>query len=377
MLLQNPSLMGENQPADAAGRPFPHVLRHATDEEYYANARAEREAEDARQLAVAEPVIAAVETRLRQGFPFPRLILETGIRAEVLSQMLERQLPRHFTGHYNMDSRAEVLNQLVAWLDQDAMERRHAALSCATTPTHRHIYNLAMEAKKYGSLEVLVGGVGIGKSWSAEALVADCPRRHNQPGAVLIELRETDKKIGKCLDTLLAGIRGGPHHATGGSAYDLICRELRPGDLVILDEANRLGNCDNGAMVDVIRDLWKDTGAAFFLMGNPILKGKRGVLDNELYDAFASRARIHEVPYNTPADVDTWMVWKGLSGKRLGARFRELAAIRVDAKGNTQPPRPGGLRKLAHIVEDVQRRHPGAELTEDLILGYLDKRGVA
>ncbi|MDY0011310.1 MAG: hypothetical protein RBS40_00280 [Rhodocyclaceae bacterium] len=376
MLLENPLDMGQDGATEATAQPFQKVLRHASEQEYYAQRKAAREAEEERQLAEVEPVIAAVETRLAQGYPFGRLILMSEVDQEVLSQMLSRILPSNFTGRYTMQTRAEAAQKLSAWLEGDARDRR-AKPGHAPTPFHNSLYNFGVETLQHSLLSVFVSGVGNGKSKAGETIVADYPRRHNHCGAVMIKIQEADRTVAKCLTTILAGLRGSPRHAVGDAAYDLICKELRPGDLVIIDEANRFGKVENGAMVDVIRDLWEASGAGFLLLGNPILKGRHGVLENDLYDAFASRTRIQEIPYLSPADVEAWMLWMGLTGKQLTKKFTELAARWVDASGKEHLPRPGGLRKLTNIVEDVKRRNPGADLTGELVLSYITSRGVA
>lgn len=376
MLLENPLAMGQDGATEAKAKPFPKVLRHASEQEYYDQQKAEYEAEKARQLAEVEPIVAAVETRLAQGYPFARLVLMSEVDPQVLSQMLDRRLPAHMTGRYTAKNRQEAALKLSAWLADDARERQDRP-GHAPTPFHNALYNFGVETMQHGLLSVRVSGVGNGKSMTGGTIVADFPRRRNQTGAVMVKIQEADRTVAKCLTTILTGLRGGPRHAVGDAAYDLICKELRPGDLVIIDEANRFGKVENGAMVDVIRDLWESTGAGFLLLGNPILKGRHGVLDNDLYDAFASRASIQEVPYLSPADVEAWMFWMGLKGKEITKKFTDLAARWVDASGKEHLPRPGGLRKLDNIVKDVKRRNPGVEITGDLILRDLKNRGMA
>ncbi|MDT9106089.1 hypothetical protein RSW49_24445, partial [Escherichia coli] len=61
--------------------------------EYYEHCRAEREAEKARFIGEAEPVAAALEKRLNQGFPVSRLLVEAGITEPALRYILDRRPP--------------------------------------------------------------------------------------------------------------------------------------------------------------------------------------------------------------------------------------------------------------------------------------------
>src|SRR5574338_188015 len=153
MLLENPLAMGHDGATESGPQTFPKVLRHASEQEYYARRKAENEAERARQLAEVEPVIAAVETRLAQGYPFARLSLMSEVDPEVLSQMLARSLPSHFTGRYTMQTRADAAQKLAAWLEEDASERQ-AVAGRAPTPFHNALYNFGVETMQHSLLSV-------------------------------------------------------------------------------------------------------------------------------------------------------------------------------------------------------------------------------
>lgn len=373
MLIENQPAAGAKISPDAEMNAFPKVRRFMTDEEYYEHCRAEREAEKARFIGEAEPVAAALEKRLNQGFPVSRLLVEAGITEPALRYILDRRPPApdrsiHGTvqGVVTECEWRKVLAALAAWL-RDEAERRRTPPGRADTPTFRAVYNILAEAMDYGLLSVVIGAPGMGKSFAAQVMAEERPRSFAHPGSVLVELREADRTPHQCIETILKAVRHGTH---GEGGYAGLCRALRRGDLLILDEAQRLAECGNGGMVDVIRDLWEDTGAGFVLIGNRRhMRGRTKIVGNDRYEAFLSRADVHNLASgNTPADVDAWMQWRSLSGKQLADQLTKLATNPTAGEG-------GNLRALAKLYETAQRRRPGKAVTPDALIEVLKLRG--
>lgn len=367
MLLENPCPVGTETPDGAHVAPFPKIKRNMSDEEYYAWKKAETQAENARVVAEAEPIVAAVEKRLQQENILVRVLVETGVKEEVLRGLLERRVPRDLAREvYRPSARNDALAALAAWLSEDK-KRRNAAPGHADTPTLKAIYRILAEGMEFGLMSVIIGAFGIGKSRAGELVVDEFPRSRHQPGAVLVELRTEDTTVARCIESLCRRLR---HDTHGRGSYADLCRLLRPGDLLILDEAQRLGNCDKGAMVEVVRDLHKDTGAGIALIGNPIMKrGRDGIIGNDLYGAFLSRAEVHDFTKgNSREDVEAWMLWKGLSGRRLADKLVALATKLSNGQF-------GGLRELEKVYSQAARRHPGEAVTTDLVLEALELRG--
>lgn len=374
MLLEMLPVEGLESNVGAGNAPFPAVRRRMTDDEYYDRKRAERDAWNAERLAEAEPIVSAVERRCNQEHLFTRILVETGIHEEALRSLLDRTPPPEQPTCMNagqlrsVDAWREALGKLVEWLKADAQQRK-AAPGHAPTPTLKAIYSVLVEAMDHALLPVIVGSYGIGKSYAAEVLVGERPRTPSQPGAVLVELRSEDNTVSKCIETILRRLR---HDSHGEGGYAGLCRVLRRGDLLILDEAQRLAKCGDGRMVEVIRDLWKDTGAGIALIGNPVMKrgkGGDGIVDNDLYGAFLNRAEVHEFTKgNSRADVEAWMLWKGLSGKALADKLAALAL---------RPSRGqfGGLRELEKLFAQVSRRNPGETVTAGTMLEALKVLG--
>lgn len=368
MLLESPPDEGTKTNADVKNTPFPR----RRGQEYYDQQRGELEAYNVQRLTEAEPIVAAIERRLHQEHLFARVLVETGIKEEVLRALLDRKAPLQqrpvgfiYTLVYETEWR-DALGKLAAWLQGDVL-RRKGTSGHAPTPTLKAIYSVLTEAMDHALLSVVVGSYGIGKSFGAERLVEARPRSPHQPGAVLVELRSKDNTVQKCIETLLKRLR---HDTHGEGGYAELCRLLRPGDLLVLDEAQRLTNCGGGEMVEVVRDLWKDTGGGIALIGNPVMKkGGDGIVGNDLYGAFLSRAEVHDFSKgNTRTDVEAWMLWKGLSGKVLADKLVKLA---------TEAPRGeyGGLRELEKLVALALRRHPGEVVSVVMLLETLKLRG--
>lgn len=373
MLLEMLPIEGLESNVGAESAPFPAVRRHITDQEYYDRKHAARNAWNSERLAEAEPIVAAVERRCHQEHLFTRILVETGMHEEALRSLLDRTPPPEQPKCMNagqirsVEAWREALGKLVEWLKADAQQRK-AAPGHAPTPTLKAIYSVLVEAMDHALLPVIIGACGIGKSHAAEVLVGERPRSTHQPGAVLVELREKDKTVSQCIETILKRLR---HDLHGEGGYAGLCRVLRRGDLLILDEGHRLAKCGNGAMVEVVRDLWKDTGAGIAVIGNPLLRKRReGILGNDAYGAFLSRAEVHDFSRgNTRADVDAWMVWKGFSGKALADGLSRLAL---------RPSRDneGGLRELTKLVESAERRNPGKTITSEVLLDEIKIREV-
>ena len=375
MLLETLPREGENTNADAVNAPLPNVRRRMTDQEYYDQKIAQRDAWSSQRLAEAEPIVSAVEKRCHQEHLFMRILVETSLHEEALRSLLQRTPPPEQPTCVNagqfrsVAAWREALGTLANWLKEDARQRRYAP-GHAPTPTLRAIYSVLAEAMEHGLLPVIIGSYGIGKSYAAEVLVEERPRTPSQPGAVLVELRSEDNTVPKCIETILRRLR---HDSHGEGGYAALCRVLRPGDLLILDEAQRLSECSGGRMVEVVRDLWKDTGAGVALIGNPVMKkgkGGSGIVDNDQYGAFLNRAEVHDFTKgNTRADVEAWMIWKGFTGKALAEKLCALAL--KPSRGQF-----GGLRELEKLFAEVMRRSHGEAATAERLLDAIKLRGV-
>jgi DNA transposition AAA+ family ATPase len=335
------------------------AVRFMSDQDYHDHLRAEREAKKARLLDEAEPVASAIERRLSQGFPVERLHREAYIEETALRYILDRRPPSPdatmrcgVQGILQEGEWRAALGALAQWLKDEA-ERRRAPPGHADTPTFRAVYNILTDAMARARLSVVIGAPGMGKSFAAQVLAGERPRSAEQPGAVLVPLKEADRTSHQCIESMLKAIRRDTH---GQGGYAGLCRVLRPGDLLILDEAQRLAGCGAGSMVDVIRDLWEETGAGIVLIGNRrYMRGRSKIVGNDRYEAFLNRADVHDLaPRNSAADVYAWMEWRGLGGKQLADGLIKLVeGTAVEGRGN--------LRALADLYKSVQETMQGGE----------------
>lgn len=376
MLLEMLPPEGENTNADALNSPSLSVRGRLIEQQYYSRTRVEREAWNAERIAEAEPIVSAVERRCHQEHLFNRILVETNLQEAELRSLLERIPPPQEHAQLlqagqlrSVTAWREALGVLAEWLKEDARQRK-AAPGHAPTPTLKAIYSILVEAMDHALLPVIIGSYGIGKSYAAKLLVDERPRSPTKPGAVRVKLRSADDTVSKCIDAILQRLR---HDSRGEGGYAGLCRMLRRGDLLILDEAQHLAKCSDGRMVEVVRDLWDETGAAIALIGNPVMKrgkGGDGIIDNDLYGAFLNRAEVHDFTKgNSRADVEAWMLWKGLSGKVLADK---LAAVALrPSRGHF-----GGLRELEKLFAQVARRNPGETVTAGTMLEALKVLGV-
>lgn len=365
MLAENPCPVGINSTSNADPEPAPGFVGRMSEQDYYLTEKAKREAEKTARVAQAEPLVSALERRLQQEDLFIRVLVETGIKERVLRSLLDRVPPRYAVmADYGTSEQewTEALSALAAWLTAEKQQRK-AKDSYAHTPTLRAIYSILTEAMEHSLLSVIVGGYGIGKSKSAETLAGERPRSHERRGAVLIEMRKADTTIAQCISRILKRLR---HDSQARGSYQDLCNCLRPGDLLILDESQRLATCGNGAMVEIIRDLWTDTGAGIVLIGNPkIGDGRDRIIKNDTYGAFLSRAEVHQFDQSTPADVEAWMVWRGMSGLSLAKKLHKIAC-------NPNAGEYGGLRGLEKLLSAATRNAPDTTDPTEMLARYLD-----
>ena len=329
--------------------------------EFFAAEKARQEAEDANFLEGAEPVLSAVDKLLSSEDLFNRIVIETDVRADVLRHLIDRRPPRrHDAARFDAGSLQNALQRLTNWVTAYLKERTFC--DYAETPTLTVLHELFREAMDYGDLKVLIGTYGIGKTEAAKRFVDAFPRggvrsvrgRPENRGALRVDIADGMSKsefLGLLSRRLVPDLHGTPR-------FEVIREELRPGDLLILDEAQRLSKVPSA--LEIIRDLWEATGAGVVLMGNPHIKkkGPDGIIGNDMYGAFQNRAEIHSLQL-TRADVDAWMVWKGWSGKELADRLAAIA-LRPD----------GGLRRLVEHANRAKRRIDG-ELDSREMLAFL------
>jgi DNA transposition AAA+ family ATPase len=278
-----------------------------------------------------------VNAQLAAGLGLMRLQLETGLREDYLRSLINYQ---PLSGRNADRDEQEGLEVLALWLEDIPAARDPGH---AETPTFKAITRILSMAYQNHTLIGITGAVGVGKSLAVARYAADHPRTHKQAGAVRIQFNKTDNKPAAALAALLEGLHGGNSAGSyrNGDLYRAVGAMLRPGDFLILDECQRLGEA-----LDLVASLYDDFGIGMALIGNPdfsrVVWGK-----DRTFDALGSRILRYDFPHSTEADVETWLAWK-LCLDRLPVKERKSlikTAIRIGAR----PGREGGLRTLSQI----------------------------
>lgn len=296
-----------------------------------------------------EHVMTRIESRLMTGYPRVRLAVECGILSIHLDRLLKRDFYRSYnarygtyseTDHLYFDKVDDYIEALKKWLADEAKSQA-ATAQFASTPTSQAIHGIIERARIGKQIVAIIGGVGVGKSEAAKAYIATHPRTHRKPGFARVEFNKGSSNPTAALHAIMSALVG-EHGGRRPDAliYD-IGRELRPGDGLILDECNYLGEA-----IDAVRDLWDAYHVPIVVMGNPDF-GKMVFTGNKktAFSAFASRVLRHDIPVTKEEDVDAWLDWAGLSGSEL-----RRVAIAIACR----PGEHGGLRSLALLVEQCR-----------------------
>jgi hypothetical protein len=361
----------------------PGLVRHGTPEQYESAFERTRKAERAEAQALvdaAEPYVEALEKRLNRGFSVVRFRSESGVHGDDMKHLLSRTLPREYGANSGWEPRhlTAALEKLKRWLE-DAYSAQTAPVKFAETPTMVGIVDLCLAAHKRKTLTVIVGGFGIGKTCAAECAVDMQPRKFNSPGCVRIEISESDRTISQLLRGIFFRLVNREPYAMGDEAMAELCKVLRPGDVVILDECQRLANVAKGRGSEAVRELFDRSAASIVLLGNEALSRSGNLLDPKLYNALQSRARVFPTQflYTSEDDIDEYILWRGLAGSvALRKRLVRLYARRPPGHrvGNKDPQGwvPGGLRRLARVVDTVAAENGIDTPTPEMLLDHLD-----
>ncbi|UCV08475.1 AAA family ATPase [Dechloromonas denitrificans] len=305
------------------------------------------------RIAAQNAILDPIRARLAAGtVTTARLQIVTGLDTHQLKDLLEG---RPLSTWGNVDD--ESIAALADWLKEaDRPPEDDAAY--AVTPTFQSLQNLLATAHQDRLLLAITGTWGIGKTQAAQYYAASHPRTHTRPGAVRIQFDSTDCKPVAALEKIRDAMGANPGSHRRGNVMNAIGAALRPGDFLILEECQRLGEA-----LDVICSLHDDFGVGIAMIGNPDLSaavfGKKTT-----FGALASRACRFDFPATTPEDVEAWLAWHGLPEGLNGTQRNNLAkAVTAQA---IRPGRNGGLRAAADIMRIAQSLFPGQTMTGEL-----------
>lgn len=297
----------------------------------------------------AEEIVRSVSTYLSAGVRPMRILAEceSGISGEQLETLLaQRHLDpaRVFGRWWNHPKTIAHLVALEKWVS-DENARLEGTDDYAETGVFRRVYGLLGAAHKARSLVAVTGLYGIGKTFAARKYVLDHPRGANEAGAVLFEFTPATRGDAGVLDAILNALE--PHTPIKGTAnakLDRILSVVKPGDFLIADECGI--PAEKGTGLRFMSYINEQAGVPVAMIGNPAFHaavwGKRTD-----YDALASRTRHVSLGGNEAEDVDAFMSWKGLVGRRWKDALMTVARL---------PGRDGGLRGVVMVLDDMSRR---------------------
>lgn len=296
----------------------------------------------------AEDIVDRVSSLVSSGVRVSRICAEceSGISKAQLEKLVSEQPSRPvFGGEWFMGEAARHLIALEKWLEEEAAAADSTQDDYAVTETFNRVYGTLGVAHKARSLVAITATYGIGKTFAARRYARDFPRRPNEPGAVWFEFGPGTKGDSGVLDAILGALE--PYSVSTGSVnakLDRILTLLKPGDFLIADECGI--PAEKGTGLRFMAFLHEQAGIPIAMIGNPSFHaavwGKR-----HDYDALASRTRHTPLDGNSVGDVETWMDFRGLSGRNLKRAI--LAVV-------SQPGRDGGLRGAETMLSEMRAR---------------------
>ncbi len=305
------------------------------------------EAQDKIDRTRADFIIDEVNKHLSSGVRPTRLSAETGVTTTTLENLLSERNIRPLAKQEwfaGFDAQRALLS-LEAWLLEEEATASKTTADHADTETMKQVYGILDVAHRSRSLVAITGPYGVGKTHAAQAYARDNPRRPNEPGAVWFEFPPGTKGDAGVLDAILYALD--PYNHPSGTVIaklDRVLSLLKPGDFLIADECGI--PAEKGTGLRFFGYIHERARIPVAMIGNPSFHAAVWGKRND-YDALASRTRHTSIAGSSEGDVDAFMDWRKLSGKR----FKEaiLAVVR-------QPGRDGGLRAAVAILDELKVR---------------------
>jgi DNA transposition AAA+ family ATPase len=304
-------------------------------------------------------ILGRLESLIASGLNIGLIEKRTGISESTLHALLddsdraslgtESRVDLFYSGKYPrppgpLDSASHDLYRLNAWMDAATDERRKmAAREYTEIETGLYITGLAMEALKKKRLFHLTGGYGIGKTATLERFAAKHAMTHEIPGAAYLALTAEDRTTPQVYRRVGEAIRISEKFQTRGRSLGQRVRNtLRPGDLVIVDEANYAFERGTWA---TLRDIFDSSQASLMMVSNTTANGFVKQNQDEL-GAFLSRARMRHIDKNEASDGERYARALGYTCPRIIAEAARIVTVRGPN---------GGMRTLAKAFEDAEQ----------------------
>lgn len=292
--------------------------------------------------------LGRLETVLSAGVPLVRAAQGSGVRADLIETMLRSDFRDKIGQGYERPGRdneeVKALRCLGTWLDEWEAKRREESRTQIATPTRTLIEGIASRALRKKTLVSLIGSYGIGKSSTLEWFALANPMTRAAPGAIYVPFTKDDKGPAAIYEKINQAARLGQASSARGRSLGTRVRDaMRPGDLILCDNANYL--LQTGS-INVLADIHDLTPASLIVAANPVYAHLTKTADDDV-DAFFNRAETVRIDHSTDGDVDAVLLARGLAGE----------ALRSDAiKIGTRPGREGGLRALFKVIDRAEER---------------------
>lgn len=336
-------------------------------EEFQANiARAEAERRQIGGDDGAEEIVGRINAHMAAGVRVSRVAAECEsgpARSQLETILAERPLdPARVLGRWwDCDEARRHLLALKKWADEEDVDMQGRD-DHAETAIYRRVYGVCTMAHKSRALFAVTGLYGIGKTFAARRYAFDYARRPNETGAVYFEFPPGTKGDVGVLDAILEALE--PHGQAKGNVNAKLGRILgllRPGDFIIADECGI--PADRGTGLRFMSYINEQAGIPVLMIGNPAFHGAVWGKRTD-YDALASRTRHIALDANGAEDVEAFMDWRQLNGKRWRDALLTVARL---------PGRDGGLRAVVELLYEMGSR--GVDLAPESFLSIAKAYG--
>jgi DNA transposition AAA+ family ATPase len=295
----------------------------------------------------ASEIVEMVNARMQAGVLPARICAEceSGINREQLERLVHERRASGGRGHWLDHKSLRHLAALEKWLEEEQQAIATPEASYADTVVFRAVYGALKRTHKGRTLCAIVGPYGIGKTFSAKTFAMDHARPPNGAGAMYFEFPPETKGDAGVLDAVLKALE--PYvdpKGTSKQKLDRIISLLKPGDMLIADECGI--PAERGTGLRFLSYIHEHARVAIAMIGNPSFVGAVWGSRTE-YDALASRTMRIALTGNQDEDVDAYMEWRGVAGRRWKSVVTAVAKL---------TGRDGGLRAVDLVFREMTQR---------------------
>lgn len=212
------------------------------------------------EMPLTEELAKAVVERFNQylqrsGRSAENAARSMGLSASTLSQVL--------SGSYAADAEKHI-RAMDRWVETQVMkEAAPKPPGFVRIGVAEEIYGVSKWVLKTGSIGLIFGPNGCGKTTTLQAIRAETP------GALYHSIDSANRSVRLVLEGMAGALRMGGLKMSGGQLFRQIAGVLKDtGRLVIIDEVHKLAGRQNDDALHVLRDLHDATGCPMLWAGN-------------------------------------------------------------------------------------------------------------